>query len=171
MSAAHTDSVMTSEHPPDSAPIVIGYDGSPGAAHAIREAAAVLRHRRALVLCAWHPIASTSVSTELGGLSPSVPDPELMRGEARRAQETAEAGSEIARHAGFATEPVVREGDPVQAITDLVEESGAAAVVLGARGRGAVSSVLLGSVSAGVLHHCRRPVLVVRMDAVQSASP
>jgi nucleotide-binding universal stress UspA family protein len=155
---------MISDRVTDTAPIVIGYDGSAGATHAIREAAALLRHRRALVLSAWQQLAPPAASAELGGLAPSMPDPGAARAEATRAQERAEAGSEIARHAGFAAEPVACEGDPVKAITDLAEESDAAAVVLGARGRGAVSSVLLGSVSAGVLHHCHRPVLVVGMD-------
>ena len=39
---------------------------------------------------------------------------------------------------------------------------GAGVLVLGSRGRGKVGRILLGSVSEGIVHHARRPVLVVR---------
>ena len=35
-------------------------------------------------------------------------------------------------------------------------------IVLGCRGRNTVASAILGSVSQGVLHHAKRPVLVVK---------
>ena len=46
------------------------------------------------------------------------------------------------------------------ALLDLADEIDAAAVVVGSRGLSGVKSMLLGSVSAGVLHHASRPVLV-----------
>jgi nucleotide-binding universal stress UspA family protein len=54
--------------------------------------------------------------------------------------------------AGFPADEIVAYADTLDA--DLI--------VLGSRGRGAIATALLGSVSRGVLHEARRPVLVVR---------
>ncbi|TDD11745.1 universal stress protein [Nonomuraea deserti] len=49
---------------------------------------------------------------------------------------------------------------PVDALTDASER--ADLLVVGSHGRGTLGSMLLGSVSRGVLHHARCPVAVVR---------
>jgi nucleotide-binding universal stress UspA family protein len=70
---------------------------------------------------------------------------------------------EIARSAGFEAEPLcVRSTDGVwPTLVQLAEDRDVRAVVVGRRGLSAVGSVLLGSVSSGIAHHCRRPVLVI----------
>ncbi|WP_029422929.1 universal stress protein [Alicyclobacillus macrosporangiidus] len=52
-------------------------------------------------------------------------------------------------------------GVPVRIICDLAEEEGVDLIVLGRRGRGALNHLLMGSVSQGVLHHAKVPVMVV----------
>ncbi|MGW6505759.1 universal stress protein, partial [Nonomuraea angiospora] len=54
----------------------------------------------------------------------------------------------------------VQSAHPVEALTDASER--ADLLVVGSHGRGAVGSMLLGSVSRGVLHHAHCPVAVVR---------
>ncbi|MEO3789551.1 universal stress protein [Nonomuraea sp. B10E15] len=54
----------------------------------------------------------------------------------------------------------VPSAHPVDALTDASER--ADLLVVGSHGRGALSAMLLGSVSRGVLHHARCPVAVVR---------
>ncbi|WP_431933810.1 universal stress protein [Nonomuraea jabiensis] len=54
----------------------------------------------------------------------------------------------------------VQSAHPVEALTDASER--ADLLVVGSHGRGALGSMLLGSVSRGVLHHAHCPVAVVR---------
>ncbi|MGB8649560.1 MAG: universal stress protein [Mycobacteriales bacterium] len=56
--------------------------------------------------------------------------------------------------------PLVVLGAPGPALESLVGPEDL--VVVGARGRGAVSSALLGSTSHYLVHHCRAPVAVIR---------
>ncbi len=53
-------------------------------------------------------------------------------------------------------------GNPSDEILKIAEEQNVDLIVLGSEGHGLVSSVLLGSVSAKVLHHAKRSVLIVR---------
>jgi nucleotide-binding universal stress UspA family protein len=53
-------------------------------------------------------------------------------------------------------------GPPAEMISDAALEDGCEMVVVGNKGRNAVSRVLLGSVADRLVHICKRPVLVVR---------
>jgi nucleotide-binding universal stress UspA family protein len=53
-------------------------------------------------------------------------------------------------------------GDPAAEIVAFGDTIDADLIVVGSRGQGVIASALLGSVSRGVLHESRRPVLVVR---------
>ena len=68
--------------------------------------------------------------------------------------------------------PFVREigtGDPAQALLEAATRHGCAAIVMGARGQGALRSALLGSVSQEVLRASLLPVTIVkRSDSAQS---
>jgi nucleotide-binding universal stress UspA family protein len=52
-------------------------------------------------------------------------------------------------------------GDPVERLAEVADEQEAAMLVVGSRGRGALRSALLGSVSAGLLAKAPCPVVVV----------
>src|SRR3712207_727405 len=58
----------------------------------------------------------------------------------------------------------LRMGSPVDQILYASEELGASLIVLGRRGLGGIKRLLMGSVSEGVLHHARCPVLVLRSE-------
>ena len=53
-------------------------------------------------------------------------------------------------------------GDPAHTLVDIVESTGCDMVVIGARGQGALSSALLGSVSQELVHASPVPVTVVK---------
>lgn len=67
----------------------------------------------------------------------------------------------------LAVETAILEGRPAQAIADEARRWEADAIVVGSRGHGALSSMVLGSVSAEVIDLADRPVLVVRSDRLR----
>ena len=80
------------------------------------------------------------------------------------AEELAEEGAALAREAGLDAEPLVLESDARRLAHDrrARRRAGAAAIVVGSRGRGSITAALLGSVSSGLVRDARRPVLVTR---------
>jgi nucleotide-binding universal stress UspA family protein len=94
----------------------------------------------------------------------------------------------LARDAADETETILREGvgrvpDGISASTVLSREPARRSlirqiksgnhdlIVMGSRGRGALRSVLLGSVSHYTLHHSPAPVLIVHADPKRGVEP
>ena len=105
------------------------------------------------------------------GLGPvvGVPDIQGIDDACRQsAQARAEEGAQLARDAGIdATACVVsRSGSVAEAILQEAADADATAIVVGSRGLTGVKSLLLGSVSHGVLQHADRSVLVVPSPTV-----
>jgi nucleotide-binding universal stress UspA family protein len=72
------------------------------------------------------------------------------------------SAAEAAEAAGvsYALERI--SGETVPTIVAFADEKEADVIVLGSRGRNALATALLGSVSHGVLRHASRPVLVAK---------
>ena len=70
--------------------------------------------------------------------------------------------SAVAVEHGVNARTVLLGGSTADEIVAHAEASDVDLIVIGSRGRGAVSSALLGSVVLGVLHAAKQPVLVVR---------
>lgn len=146
----------------DDGRLLLCYDGSDDAKHAVREAARIFGPRRALVLSVWQDATAMPAFGWAGAAA--VPDLEELFALARDgARRMAADGAGLARVAGFEASPVVGEaaGPVWSAIVEEAEKHDAEVVVLGSRGLTGLKSVLLGSVSSGVVHHSRRPTFVV----------
>ena len=56
----------------------------------------------------------------------------------------------------------IGSGDPAQTVLKIAARYGCALIIMGARGRGALRSALMGSVSQAVLHSSPLPVTIVK---------
>jgi nucleotide-binding universal stress UspA family protein len=145
-------------------PVLLCYDGSEDARHAIRRAAALFPDRRALVATVWQPTAvpgSLGFAREAAGMINLV---EVDRAGAEDGGHLAGEGVRIASDAGLMAEPLVLEaaGPVWTTIVDIADREDAATIVMGSRGLAGLKAMLLGSVSSAVVHHADRPTLIVR---------
>jgi len=144
----------------ESHPILIGYDGSPGALLAIQTAGAMFPGRKAVVLHVWSPFALIASSYGALGAMLTYDDTELRKA----AMELAERGAAAATTAGLAATAEAAETTYAGTTHDILEAADkhhAALIVLGARGLSTFKALALGSVSHGVVQHAMRPVLIV----------
>ncbi|UQU67743.1 universal stress protein [Couchioplanes caeruleus] len=139
--------------------VVVGVDGSPEAEDALSWALHEGRLRDVPVraITVWQPSGDPQEAERLGALR-SVAD---LRDQLREDVETGVRKVVDREHASdVAVTAEVRYGHPVRA---LIGESGAGALlVVGSRGRGAITGSVLGSVSQSCVQYARGTVVVVR---------
>lgn len=152
---------MTSTHVPPGS-IVVGVDGSADSAVAVRwgaDQAALEGRHLALVHCLTPPTSAVSAGMfPAGGV-----DYGLLLREARAAAEAvldSARNEATASHEGLDIVCVLEHSDPRSTLVTL--SSQAHLLVLGARGRGPIATMLLGSVSVYVSKHAACPVVVCR---------
>jgi nucleotide-binding universal stress UspA family protein len=148
--------------------ILICYDGSPSAKHALSVAQATIGHEHITLLHVWNPPAeflADSFGTTNAPTDTTITG--LERFAIERANAIAQEGHELAGQLGLVVDTRVQrnESSVWQTILDVAAETDSGLIVVGTHGATAVQSALLGSVSNALLHHSKLPVLVVPADA------
>jgi len=137
--------------------ILIATDGSPAADEAVEVGLDLAAEQRAAVtvvhvappfdVIPWSGIGMTSAFPHELDVTDRAP---------------LERASRLAEQRGLEVSTELLVGDPADEIVASADSHDVDMIVIGSRGHGALASALLGSVSLGVLHETRRPVLVVR---------
>lgn len=147
--------------------IVVGVDGSPSSQRALGQAASLAEESGAeiVVVHSWEvPFPYDPMAMTAAGYQPqdNVFD---QQSEQLVSQAIADLMDER-NGAGFEVSVVRSQSNPVEALLDAAE--GADAIVVGSRGRGTVRGLLLGSISQGLLHRSRIPVVVLPKNAEEA---
>ncbi|MGC9665173.1 universal stress protein [Planosporangium sp. 12N6] len=165
--AAHAASpvLVARGSPEPTGDVLVGVDGSPAGevAVAFAFAEAALRGSGLAALYAW----TDPAWYDLSGMQFVATDPTRLEAEAERV-----LAEPVARwHERYPEVPVRFRLVRGRAPQALIEASaGAQLVVVGSRGRGGFTGLLLGSVSQALLHHAACPVAVVRAGLARRAA-
>ncbi|HJS70302.1 MAG TPA: universal stress protein [Gaiellaceae bacterium] len=133
--------------------ILLAYDGFEHSENALAEAAELVGNAGTLaILSVVPPDARGSKSGGHVGLRP-------------HAHEDVARAHKYLRERGLESEMMIEYGDPPEEIARVASEGGFDLIVAGSRERGAVSEILLGSVSKTLVRTAPCPVMVVGKDA------
>lgn len=120
----------------------------------------------AVVLTVWETVATRLALAGAFAAGSTTGGADLDAEEESYARSVAEEGALRASEHGYKASPMTKEsfdGIP-RAILEAADELSARLIVCGQRGRGALRSTLLGSVSHTLASHTRRPILIAPED-------
>jgi nucleotide-binding universal stress UspA family protein len=139
-------------------PAIFAYDGSELAGYAIEQAGLQLAAgREALVVCVWQPADVGFMPVEGRQLHAAAAN-EVEEA----ANETAAAGAELAKQAGFDARPVTVEAAPTwKGLVQVAEDHKCGLIVIGSHQRSGLLGHLAGSVAAATVSHFESSVLVI----------
>ena len=141
--------------------IVIGYDGSENARHALQRAADMAEGGGTLVVLDAHPFhdprpTMDPVGRETTPLEYDVPEDELKDRDATLAE-----AAESLHGRDLQTSYVLARGDAANALIEAAEQRHADMIVVGARGHSLAERLMPGAVGLKVIAHAKSDVLVV----------
>lgn len=148
--------------------VLLAHDGSPGASQAAALAARVAWPDDSIlrVVAVVEPVGTPLAARWTGSPTPSAVVDEAITDYLQSV--LADVVRSLAQPRR-SVDSVLLRGRPANAIVDEADRFGADLVIVGSRGHGPVSSLLLGSVSAEVVDHASCPVLVARQTEIGRA--
>jgi nucleotide-binding universal stress UspA family protein len=158
---------MTHKH---TGPVIVGFDDSPAARHALRESAELLEGRRVLVVVVWEAgraFELAGLPTATLGLPPTTLDirgaMELDRALYENAERLSERGAALAKELGLDAEGMVVADEITVADTLLrvARDKDSPAIVIGNAHHNAIAEALMGSTARTLIRHSTCPVVVV----------
>jgi nucleotide-binding universal stress UspA family protein len=138
--------------------VLVGYDGSDNAKLALRQAIEIAQssNARLTVMSVVPDVAATVQGAWLAGANPQQLEQEMTEQVSSTLEEAiAQVPEDV---------PVTKllgHGHAGPALISAVEEQGCDLVVVGTRGRGAMKSLFLGSVTEHLVSHSSVPIVVV----------
>ncbi len=146
--------------------ILVGVDRSEHAQAALREAIDIARTQQSSITV----IVAYSTVMPWGPVSPlpQIAVDDFVAGVRLDAQTIADETAALIPKE-VKSQVLLVDCPPAQALLDEAATGHHDLIVVGSRGRGDATSLLLGSVSHAVLHHSRVPVLIVHVPAVETA--
>jgi nucleotide-binding universal stress UspA family protein len=149
-------------------PVVAAYDGSEAAERAIQAVGRLLAGRATVVVHAWERVFHRTLAARALDAGGPVDDihsvvADVDEALADSAAATTENGLAAARAVGLDAvgDTVASDEGLWRAVAAAARAHGASVIAMGTRGLGAARSVLLGSVSSGLVNNAELPVLVV----------
>lgn len=151
-------------HAPETATMLIAYDGTDNARRAVEYAGRLLCAHRAVVVTVWSPVqrGSAPAALDLDG-PPDLDDDDGADMAYVDAQRTNTEGLDLARAAGLDARPLcaAMSGTVWNTIIEAADALDAALIVTGTRGTTGLRSLMQSSVADNVLRRGHRPVLIV----------
>lgn len=144
-------------------PVLFCFDGSDGSRAAMKAAGDLInRPVDCVVLTVWETVATRLALAGAFAAGATTGGADLDAEEESYARSVAEDGALRATEHGYKATPMINEsfeGIP-KAILDTADQLSARLIVCGQRGRGALRSALLGSVSHALASHARHSILI-----------
>jgi len=136
--------------------ILAAVDGSEPSQRGVR-LAADLASKFGARLTLTHVLSPLWIPPEVYGLSIDA----IQQAHAKEGNKLVAEAEKKVQVPGLEIDRVVLEGVPADALADYAKANAYDMVIVGSRGQGAVSRVVLGSVSGRLAHICQVPLLIV----------